>query len=167
MIMTWLASQFPRQEPDHTLVYIEDYGNDKTLVVAKDRPDHVYVGVLVCGCGSSNIRLPSPWPLILRTLMHAQVAQGSARRLMHAYALTDRTHIGTTSMDPKLSLICANMAWARPNTLMYDMFAGTCSLLIACAHFGAYTMGTEIDGRVLRGAGIVPCAASNNVKWRA
>jgi tRNA (guanine10-N2)-methyltransferase len=87
-----------------------------------------------------------------------QVGQGSARRLMHAYALTDRHHIGTTSMDPKLSLICANMAWARPNALMYDMFAGTCSLLIACAHFGAYTLGTEIDGRVLRGAGNAPDA---------
>jgi hypothetical protein len=36
------------QDPDHVVMYIEDYGNDKTLLVPRERPDHVYVGVLVC-----------------------------------------------------------------------------------------------------------------------
>lgn len=33
---------------------------------------------------------------------------------------------------------------------MFDPFAGTGSILIAAAHLGAYTLGIDIDIRVLR-----------------
>ena len=37
---------------------------------------------------------------------------------------------------------------------MYDPFAGTGSLLYACAHWGAYVMASDIDGRQMRGKGV-------------
>lgn len=33
---------------------------------------------------------------------------------------------------------------------MYDPFVGTGSILVAAAHFGAHTMGADIDIRVVR-----------------
>ena len=38
----------------------------------------------------------------------------------------------------------------RKGHLVFDPFAGTGSILIAAAHLGAYTLGTDIDIRVLR-----------------
>lgn len=38
----------------------------------------------------------------------------------------------------------------RKGNLVFDPFAGTGSILIAAAHLGAYTLGSDIDIRVLR-----------------
>ena len=38
----------------------------------------------------------------------------------------------------------------RKGQLVFDPFAGTGSILIAAAHLGAHTLGTDIDIRVLR-----------------
>ncbi len=38
----------------------------------------------------------------------------------------------------------------RKGYLVFDPFAGTGSILIAAAHLGAYTLGSDIDIRVLR-----------------
>jgi tRNA G10 N-methylase Trm11 len=73
------------------------------------------------------------------------------RRSMDQYSLKKRAYIGTTSMDAELSLIMANMAHVQPHSLVMDPFLGTGSLMVAAAHFGAWTMGTDIDPRVLRG----------------
>lgn len=54
-------------------------------------------------------------------------------------------------MDAALSLISANQALAAPGKLILDPFAGTGSFLYTCSAFGAYTMGTDLDGRQLRG----------------
>ena len=35
--------------------------------------------------------------------------------------------------------------------MVLDPFVGTGSLLVSCAHFGAMTMGCDIDGRQIRG----------------
>lgn len=56
-------------------------------------------------------------------------------------------------MDAELSLVMANQALAAPGKLVYDPFVGTGSFLFTCAHFGAYTLGSDIDGRQIRGKG--------------
>lgn len=35
--------------------------------------------------------------------------------------------------------------------MVLDPFVGTGSILVACANFGAFTVGTDIDTRVLKG----------------
>lgn len=77
----------------------------------------------------------------------------SSRDLMHRYDLKKRDYIATTSMDAELGLVTANMALAAPGKIFYDPFAGTGSFLVSCAHFGALTWGSDIDGRSMRGRG--------------
>ncbi|KAI5308045.1 hypothetical protein KEM55_006717 [Ascosphaera atra] len=45
------------------------------------------------------------------------------------------------------------MALAAPGKLFYDPFVGTGSFCVAMAHFGAHTLGSDIDGRSFRGPG--------------
>lgn len=75
----------------------------------------------------------------------------SARTIVTTYDLKKRSYISTTSMDSELALITANMALAAPGKLMYDPFMGTGSFPIACAHFGTTVLGSDIDGRSIRG----------------
>ena len=37
----------------------------------------------------------------------------------------------------------------RPGSLVFDPFVGTGSILVAAAHYGAHTMGADIDARVI------------------
>lgn len=74
-----------------------------------------------------------------------------ARDLIEALSLKKRRYIGNTSMESEMSVIMATMALAGPGQLIYDPFAGTGSMLYACSMLGAYTMGSDIDGRMLRG----------------
>ena len=76
---------------------------------------------------------------------------GSSRGIMDTYTLKKRKYLSTTSMDSELALVTANLTQAAPGKLLYDPFVGTGSFLIACAHFGAFTMGSDIDGRAVRG----------------
>lgn len=76
---------------------------------------------------------------------------GSSRHAVVDYSLKTRDYINTTSMDSELALLTANITLAAPYKIFYDPFVGTGSLPIACSHFGARTMGSDIDGRTLRG----------------
>ena len=78
-------------------------------------------------------------------------ASTNARDLVSKFDLKKRAYLGPTSMDNELSLVMANMGHARPGSAVFDPFAGTGSILIACAQFGAFTFGADIDIRVLRG----------------
>ena len=49
-----------------------------------------------------------------------------------------------------MALIMCNMIHARPGGVVWDPFCGTGSILIAAAHYGAMTLGTDIDIRVIR-----------------
>ena len=40
-----------------------------------------------------------------------------------------------------------------PGKFVYDPFAGTGSLLYTCAHWGSMVVGSDIDGRQMRGKG--------------
>lgn len=78
------------------------------------------------------------------------VAHGG-RKAVTTYSLKKRAYISTTSMDAELALLTANLALAGPGKLFYDPFVGTGSIVIGCAHYGAMTMGSDIDGRAIRG----------------
>ncbi|KAJ2649060.1 hypothetical protein IWW40_003471 [Coemansia sp. RSA 1250] len=78
------------------------------------------------------------------------VGQGS-RELIDKFDVKKRRYLGNTTMDAELSLVMANQALARPGTLVYDPFVGTGSFLLTCSHFGACSMGSDIDGRQIRG----------------
>jgi len=79
------------------------------------------------------------------------IADGG-RTIVGNYSLKKRRYISRTSMDSELALITANIACAAPGKLVYDPFVGTGSFPIACSHFGAITVGSDIDGRAVRGS---------------
>jgi tRNA (guanine10-N2)-methyltransferase len=54
-------------------------------------------------------------------------------------------------MDPQLSLLMANQALSASGTLIYDPFVGTGSMLISCAKFGSFVLGSDIDYLMLMG----------------
>ncbi|SPO39675.1 related to TRM11 - Catalytic subunit of an adoMet-dependent tRNA [Pseudozyma flocculosa] len=76
---------------------------------------------------------------------------GLARDLIDKLDLKKRVYIGNTSMESEMSLLMASLALAGPGRMVYDPFAGTGSLLYAAAVFGAMTLGSDIDGRTMRG----------------
>lgn len=55
-------------------------------------------------------------------------------------------------MDSELAFLTANLSLAGRGKVFYDPFIGTGSLPIACAHFGSMVLGSDIDGRMLRGS---------------
>uniref|UniRef100_A0A5S6R2U9 tRNA (guanine(10)-N(2))-methyltransferase TRMT11 n=1 Tax=Trichuris muris TaxID=70415 RepID=A0A5S6R2U9_TRIMR len=110
--------------PTNQFFLFEHYGTQ--LGKPTDQPIKVYFGHLVVE-GQSKI----PW----------------------RYDLKTRVFIGHTSMDPFLSFLMANIAQVCPGDLAYDPFVGTGSILLSCAHFGAYCAGAEIDYNIAHGRG--------------
>jgi hypothetical protein len=117
-------------EPDQHIMFLEDYGalRCETAAQTKSRsPRRLFVGRRVCeGAGS----------------------------LLHRYALSRRPFIGRTALPPDLAFLMANYAHVTRGSLVLDPFCGSASILLACAHFGADTVGVDLDARVL-------CAASS------
>ncbi|KAI9144597.1 S-adenosyl-L-methionine-dependent methyltransferase [Paraphysoderma sedebokerense] len=112
------------KHPEVTFVIVEDYGENSQAKAVLGKPNRIYFGVLL--------------------------SKGH-RQAVDRYNLKKRKYLGTTSMDAELSLVMANQALAAPGKLMYDPFVGTGSFLVASAHFGATTVGSDIDGRQIRG----------------
>ncbi|SZF02542.1 unnamed protein product [Blumeria hordei] len=73
------------------------------------------------------------------------------RDSLQKYDLKKRNYICTTSMDAELALITANITLAGPGKIFYDPFVGSGSFPVACAHYGAFAFGSDIDGRSIRG----------------
>ncbi|KAF3481467.1 tRNA guanosine-2'-O-methyltransferase TRM11 [Arthroderma uncinatum] len=94
-------------------------------------------------------------PELNRVYLGRWITEGG-RTEINRYDLKKRNYISTTSMDAELSLISANMTHAAPGKLFYDPFVGTGSFLVAAAHFGAITCGSDIDGRSFRGKEAAP-----------
>lgn len=88
---------------------------------------------------------------IPKRLFLARFIASSQRSNVLKYSLKTREYINTTSMDSELALLTANLTLAGPNKIFYDPFVGTGSFPIACSHFGAMTLGSDIDGRMVRG----------------
>lgn len=120
------------KNPENVFAILEDFGLDQNqadpgdLPLSASFPHYIYMG---------------------RFLSKA------SRDLVCKYDLKKRVYLGTTSMDAELSLVMANMALAKPSSLIYDPFVGTGSFLVCCSHFGAMTLGSDIDGRQVRGKG--------------
>ncbi|RPA99316.1 tRNA guanosine-2'-O-methyltransferase [Choiromyces venosus 120613-1] len=76
---------------------------------------------------------------------------GGSRGLVEKYDLKKRHYIGTTSMDAELALVTVNMALVAPGKIAFDPFVGTGSFVVSCAHFGGMCLGSDIDGRQIRG----------------
>ena len=89
-----------------------------------------------------------------------RIASGS-RDAIVKYNLKKRQYISTTSMDCELALLTANMAHAAQGKILYDPFVGTGSFTVACAHFGATVLGSDIDGRSIRGKTKERCLYAN------
>ncbi|KAI0222498.1 hypothetical protein L0F63_006926, partial [Massospora cicadina] len=92
----------------------------------------------------NNQTQPAPAFFEPRQLFMGRYLEKGSREVIGTYDLKKRNYLGTTSMDAELSLVMANMALARPNALIYDPFVGT-----------------DIDGRQLRGKG--EASVSSNV----
>ncbi|KAJ5089496.1 tRNA (guanine(10)-N2)-methyltransferase [Penicillium argentinense] len=86
-----------------------------------------------------------------RKIFMGRLIANSNRDIIVKHDLKKRRYISTTSMDAELSLVTANMALAAPGKVFYDPFVGTGSFLVAAAHFGALTLGSDIDPRSFRG----------------
>ncbi|XP_033126865.1 tRNA (guanine(10)-N2)-methyltransferase homolog [Anneissia japonica] len=110
--------------PDNLFFLYEDYGINPNS--APEEPYNVYFG---------------------RWITDGQ------RKLADKYSVKKRHFIGNTSMDAGLSFIMANQARITPNSFVFDPFVGTGSLLISCAHFGAYVMGADINYETIHGCG--------------
>jgi tRNA (guanine10-N2)-methyltransferase len=70
------------------------------------------------------------------------------------YNLKKRPYLGPTSTDHELALLMANQGHCKEGDLVYDPFVGTGSIAVACQHFGACVIGSDIDMRVLKGYGV-------------
>ncbi|XP_008554085.1 tRNA (guanine(10)-N2)-methyltransferase homolog [Microplitis demolitor] len=106
--------------PDNSFYYIEYYGTNSNTIA--ETPEKLFFG---------------KW-----------IANGQ-RDLIQKLSLKTRKFIGTTSMDPQLSLLMANQAQVKNGDIIFDPFVGTGSLLVAAAQFGGYILGADIDFMML------------------
>ncbi|KAL9235212.1 hypothetical protein vseg_009994 [Gypsophila vaccaria] len=95
----------------------------------------------------SNNGLP---PIVERRIFFGREIGAADRKLLPTYQLKSRTYLGPTAMDAEMAFLMANQGLASPGKLVFDPFVGTGSILVAAAHFGAMTMGADIDIRVVR-----------------
>ncbi|CAD2222409.1 tRNA guanosine-2'-O-methyltransferase TRM11 [Angomonas deanei] len=87
---------------------------------------------------------------VLRVLHGVLFSTSNRGPMLHRYDLRRRPYIGTTSMPPEESLLMSNLCGVVRGSVVLDPFCGTGSILVAAAHYGAQTMGTDADGRAMR-----------------
>ena len=100
-----------------------------------------------------DVNRGGPRPAPSRCYFGRVVACSKARDLVHACDLKRRIYLGPTALDNELALVMANCARCDVGSLVLDPFAGTGSILVACALFGGFCYGSDIDWKVLRGKG--------------
>ncbi|KAL3693576.1 hypothetical protein R1sor_007227 [Riccia sorocarpa] len=125
----------------HSMSYIPFLG-----VVKLKCPEHKFWLIETDGNDLNN-GLP---PADNMSILFAREIGVSDRKVVVKYELSRRNYLGPTAMDAEVALLMANQALAKPGNLVYDPFVGTGSILVAAAHFGAMTMGADIDIRVIR-----------------
>lgn len=89
------------------------------------------------------------WQERLRDVWVGRKIADGQRHLIDVYDVKKRVHIGNTSMEAEASLLMANLAHSMPGKFFYDPFAGTGSMLLTSAHFGAHVIGSDIGERLL------------------
>lgn len=68
-----------------------------------------------------------------------------------SFSLKKRPFLSPTAMPAAHSCIMANCAQVSVNSLTWDPFCGSGSIMLICARLGAETIGSDIDYRVLHG----------------
>ena len=94
--------------------------------------------------GKERIEIPT------KHFLGKWIADGQ-RKTIFKYDLKNRIFIANTSMDPLLSFLMANQAQVKEGSLVLDPFGGSGGLLVACAHFGSYVIGTDINYLLVHG----------------
>ncbi|XP_031744564.1 tRNA (guanine(10)-N2)-methyltransferase homolog isoform X5 [Cucumis sativus] len=122
-------------------------------------PDHKFCLLETADYGLNN-GLP---PIAQRRIFFGPVG-GADRKLIPTYQLKSRTYLGPTAMDAEMAFLMANQALATSGKLVFDPFVGTGSILVGAAHFGAMTMGADIDIRVVRDGRGPDCNVWSNFK---
>ena len=109
-------------------------------------PKNTWWAIEVGASQDDNLpRLP-PWFFFGR-----QVAVNTSRQLkMRRLDLKSRRYLGPTSMPPELGHLMCSMGAIRKSSLVFDPFVGTGSILVSAAECGAYTLGTDIDMRIIK-----------------
>lgn len=153
------------QNPDTMLMILEDYGVEDSHKVDK-RLRKVFVGRhLGSGRTHSTFVKPSVAQKMANTkernhygdrdciqVPHgSSSANGKVLAYYERYALNKRCILGPTTMENELAFLMANHAQVDSNKLAMDCFCGTGGLLVTMGHFGALTIGNDIDMRVLKG----------------
>ncbi|KAG2487107.1 hypothetical protein HYH03_014220 [Edaphochlamys debaryana] len=109
--------------------------------------------LIVCDCNDNpslvDARLPTRY-------YFGRVVGSCDRTLLDAYTLKRRAYLGPTSMDTEMAFIMANMAKVRRGSFMFDPYAGTGSILVAAAVYGAKVLGGDIDIKVIREGKVGP-----------
>ncbi|XP_048135379.1 tRNA (guanine(10)-N2)-methyltransferase homolog isoform X2 [Rhodamnia argentea] len=123
-------------------------------------PDHKFWLMETDDYGTNN-GLP---PVVQKRIFFGREVGGADRKLLPTYQLKSRTYLGPTAMDAEMAFLMANQAMVKPGKLVYDPFVGTGSILVAAAHFGAMTMGADIDIRVVRDGRGPDCNVWSNFK---
>lgn len=103
-------------------------------------------------------------PIVQRRIFFGREIGTSDRTILQTYQLKSRKYLGPTAMDAEMAFLMANQAQVKPGKLVFDPFVGTGSILIAAAHFGAMTMGADIDIRVVRDGRGPDCNVWSNFK---
>uniref|UniRef100_A0A5K4EGK6 tRNA (guanine(10)-N(2))-methyltransferase TRMT11 N-terminal domain-containing protein n=2 Tax=Schistosoma mansoni TaxID=6183 RepID=A0A5K4EGK6_SCHMA len=92
-------------------------------------------------------------------LLYGRLIGGSIRRIMmNDYRLSERAHLGNTTMNVTLAAIMANVGLCRKSSFVWDPFIGTGSTVIAASVWGSFGGGSDIDYSVLHGIGMSPKA---------
>lgn len=123
-------------------------------------PEHKFWLIETDDYGSNN-GLP---PVVQKRIFFGREVGAADRKLLPTYQLKSRTYLGPTAMDAEMAFLMANQALATAGKLVYDPFVGTGSILVAAAHFGAMTMGADIDIRVVRDGRGPDCNVWSNFK---
>ncbi|KAI3445693.1 hypothetical protein Pfo_002358 [Paulownia fortunei] len=123
-------------------------------------PDHRFCLMDNDDYGANN-GLP---PIVQRRIFFGREIGAADRKILQIYQLKSRKYLGPTAMDAEMAFLMANQAQVKPGKLVYDPFVGTGSILIAAAHFGAMTMGADIDIRVVRDGRGPDCNVWSNFK---
>lgn len=136
---------------------VHSYGNKiKTTEQVKMINDFSYMGFkgridLLNPAETFDVMLDYRDKTALRWTYFGRYIASSHRAVVEIFDVKKRKYIGNTTMDAELSLIMANQALAAKGKLVYDPFVGTGSFICTCGHFGASVVGSDIDGRPLRG----------------
>lgn len=123
-------------------------------------PEHNFWIMETDDYGSNN-GLP---PVVQKRIFFGREVGAADRKLLPTYELKSRTYLGPTAMDAEVAFLMANQAKATHGKLVYDPFVGTGSILIAAAHYGAMTMGADIDIRIVRDGRGPDCNVWSNFK---